>query len=120
MKIDRYDDIWSSYFAEKIIKHLGDFVTFGQPLVRQDRNPHDYLRDLTGELPGMLLTNKLIRTLEGIEHSENSYFDCYRELIEKMKAEICKSTTYTYPEKAYFLKLTDGMSVWCDVVEQIL
>ena len=120
MKIDRYDDIWSSYFAEKIIKHLGDFVTFGQPLVRQDRNPHDYLRDLTGELPGMILTDKLILTLERIELSENSYFDCYHELIEKLREEICKSATYTYSEKVYFLKLTDGMSVWQNVVEQIL
>lgn len=120
MRIDRYDDIWSSYFAQKIINHLGDLITFGQPLVRQDRNPHDYLRDLTGELPGMLITNKLIQTLERIELSEKSYFSCYGELIERLKAEIYKSTIYTNSEKEYFLKLTDGMSIWHDVVEQIL
>lgn len=120
MRIDRYDDIWSSYFAQKIINHLGDLITFGQPLVRQDRNPHDYLRDLTGELPGMLITNKLIQTLERIELSEKSYFSCYGELIERLKAEIYKCTMYTYSEKEYFIKLTDGMSVWHGVVEQIL
>lgn len=120
MRIDRYDDIWSSYFAQKIINHLGDLITFGQPLVRQDRNPHDYLRDLTGELPGMLITNKLIQTLERIELSEKSYFSCYGELIERLKAEIYKSTIYTNSEKEYFLKFTHGMSVWHDVVDQIL
>lgn len=118
-RIDRYDDIWMSYFAKKIIDHLGDRVAFGRPMVKQDRNPHDYVRDLCRELPGMILTEKLIVTLQELRLTEGSYMRCYPELAEALRHTICDSKDYSYAEKAYFLKLTDGMRVWADVCRQI-
>lgn len=119
-KIDRYDDIWMSYFAKKIIDHLGDFVSFGKPLVRQKRNPHNFIKDLTGELPAMALTDKLIITLGEIKLSSSDYLSCYFELAEKLRQQISKSQEYTDEEKAYFFKLTEGMFTWASVCKQIL
>ncbi|MBV9034799.1 MAG: hypothetical protein JO182_09935, partial [Acidobacteriaceae bacterium] len=39
--IGRYDDIWASYILTQIAEHLGHVIAFGEPLVRQERNPHD-------------------------------------------------------------------------------
>jgi hypothetical protein len=120
LKIGRYDDIWMSYFAKKIIDHLGDFVSFGRPLVRQKRNPHDYIKDLTQELPGMIVTDKLIVTLDEIRLSSSDYLSCYIELAEAIRQQICSSKDYTYEEKAYFLKTTDGMFTWANVCRRML
>jgi len=119
ISIDRYEDIWSSYFAQKIIKHFGDAITFGEPLVRHDRNPHDHMKDLVGELPGILLTEKLIKTLESITLSEISYLECYKELLQALRSSIYKDNGYSRREKAYLLRLTDGMNVWADTVSRI-
>ena len=42
--IGRYDDIWASYVMLIIMEHLGHSVAFGFPLVKQERNPHNYTR----------------------------------------------------------------------------
>lgn len=119
MRIDRYDDIWASYFIKKIADHLGDFIAFGKPCVRQKRNPHNYLYDLSRELPGMLLTEKLILTLQEIELLETTYNECYLELIQKLRKKICNSKCYTYSEKAFISELTDGMTIWLETLRRI-
>src|SRR5207237_64093 len=63
----RYDDIWMSYFAKLAVDRMGDLVTFGRPLVVQERNPHDLLTDLDRELVPMFLTEHLVEILRGIE-----------------------------------------------------
>ena len=42
----RNSDIWTSYFIEKILhSSKKDVVAFGEPLVNQIRNAHDYQKD---------------------------------------------------------------------------
>jgi hypothetical protein len=119
MRLGRYDDIWMSFFAQKIIQHLGGTVTFGRPLMRQDRNPHDFLRDLWQELPGMILTDKIIVTLAELKLRCSDYSDCFLELAESLREAVCRSSEYGYGEKAFFLKMTDQMRVWADACRQL-
>jgi len=119
LRVDRFDDIWMSYFTRKIADHLGDYIQFGRPLLRQSRNPHDFMRDLVWELPGMILTNKLIITLEQLELSSGDYLSCYVELAGRLREAVCEAREYTYEEKGYLLKLTDGMRVWAKACEAL-
>ncbi len=121
INIGRYDDIWQGYFAKKIVDHMGDIISFGRPLVVQKRNPHNYLKDLRQELPGMELTEKLIVTLEKIKLSRNSYLECYYELIENLKQHtINEGEEYSPDEKTFFEKMLKSMSAWADACKKIM
>lgn len=50
--VGRMDDIWMSYIARAIMDRIGYRVCYGEPLVRQERNSHDLLADLKGEMIG--------------------------------------------------------------------
>ncbi len=62
-RIGRLDDIWMSYFIRAIADQRGDVVLYGPPLVAQHRNPHNFVRDLSEELPGYILTEKIVEYL---------------------------------------------------------
>lgn len=62
-RVDRHDDIWASYIAEKILTVHNKIVHVGEPSVRQDRNKHDFISDLQREVYGMERTHKLINEL---------------------------------------------------------
>ena len=48
-QLGRYDDIYASLLTQKIMRTRGLCVHFGQPLVWQERNAHDLLKDLAAE-----------------------------------------------------------------------
>jgi len=50
--VGRMDDIWASYIARAIMDTIDVHVCYGEPLVRQVRNPHNLLADLQGEMIG--------------------------------------------------------------------
>jgi hypothetical protein len=45
-------DVWRSLVAQRTLWLAGRSVAFHPPTARQERNPHDLLRDLADELPG--------------------------------------------------------------------
>jgi Reversibly glycosylated polypeptide len=45
----RYDDIYASLIAQRVMREHDLFVHYGQPFVWQQRNPHDLLKDLKAE-----------------------------------------------------------------------
>lgn len=63
----RYDDIWASYLARKVMDHFGFHVVYGHPFVHQDRNPHNLMTDLKAEMYGMEHTPALVETLRQID-----------------------------------------------------
>lgn len=67
--VGRYDDIWASYLARTVMDRFGYGVYYGYPTVHQDRNEHDLMRDLEGEMHGMRWTPALIEILRSIDLS---------------------------------------------------
>lgn len=65
--LGRYDDIWGSYVARRIMDVFGWTVAYGAPYVRQERNPHDVVRDLEQELYGMRHTDAFVLGLRSLE-----------------------------------------------------
>jgi hypothetical protein len=75
--VGRYDDIWGSYLAQRVMHHLGFEVYFGKPYVNQIRNEHDLLHDLREELYGLEHTEELIAALKSVEFKDGK-----RSIIE--------------------------------------
>ncbi|MEA1925206.1 MAG: hypothetical protein U9M95_04990 [Candidatus Altiarchaeota archaeon] len=118
--LDRYGDIWSGFFAKKVIDQVGDKVTFGYPLTDHRRNIHDLFKDLQNELGGMILTDKLVPIIESIKLREKTYSNAYLELAEQLKEEINCSREFNDGEKDYFHQVTNNMRVWVDVCDKIM
>ncbi|GAA2939797.1 hypothetical protein [Streptomyces enissocaesilis] len=112
--IDRYDDIFMSYFARRLIDHFGDLVCYGPPVVEQRRNDHDLLADLTGEIPGMRLTDGFVDLLRSITLTATTYFDAARELTELLQEAVVELGDDRAPEQAFWLRSLAAVDGWLD------
>lgn len=81
----RMGDIFSGYFAQACAKHLGHSVRVGTPLVTQERNKHDLLKDLSLEFPFYRLLEELLAWLPGIQLDGSTYRDAYESLSHALQ-----------------------------------
>ncbi len=58
----RVSDIMRSFVAQPILNNLGYTLGFTSPLVRQERNPHEYLKDFEAEMPIYLYAQDMVQT----------------------------------------------------------
>ncbi len=117
--IGRYDDIWAAYILKHITNTLGDCITFGAPVVRQERNPHNYWRDLDNERYGHALTMRFVETLASIPLTSKDYQACFAELAKKLPKALEARTDIKDDERAFLKGLTDGMKVWVETFAKL-
>lgn len=115
----RYDDIWMSFFAKKVIDHCGGLVCIGPPHVRQERNPHDYMLDLRKELLPMEMTNRLAELLPQIQLTETTYTGAYQELIEELRIKTAYGNLFDIEERRLIKDMLRGMRLWLEALETI-
>jgi hypothetical protein len=118
--IGRYDDIWASYIAQRVMEATDYHVYFGEPSVIQERNPHDWLKDLENELYGMRHTEAFCEALKqtyiDTGHWEGAT-DARRRLI--VMDNLTRVTTG--PAAALLPQQTrDFMAAWLDDVARVL
>lgn len=77
----RNADIWASYVACRLVGHLGDVISFGYPLVRQLRNPHDLFEDLERELVNIRTADHFVALLRSIPLTKPTYLEALGELL---------------------------------------
>lgn len=65
--VGRYDDIWASFLTRRVMDELGWSARYGHPVVHQERNPHDLVKDLEAELFGMRHNEQVIDILRNAE-----------------------------------------------------
>ncbi len=85
--VGRFDDIWASYLARRVMDAFGYVAVYGGPFVRQDRNEHNLLADLRAELHGYEYTEQLCELLRSIDlHDANDIVEamrlCFAELVK--------------------------------------
>lgn len=117
-KVGRYDDIWGSYVVKRIADHLDDRIVFGKPLVKQERNPHNYWRDLDAERYGHSLTLAFVEALSSIELRGTTYQKCYEELSEALPDNLL-SGIFKEDEVEFLKGYFEGMKIWRDTFSKI-
>lgn len=101
--VGRYDDIWASYVAQRVMAETGHLVHFGPPLVWQDRNPHNLWQNLRDEILGMEVGTRFADDLEAVDIQGLSVVEALRTLHERI-------ATWDYvPDDVSRLGLA-----WCD------
>jgi hypothetical protein len=111
--IGRYDDIWAAYVVCRIAEHLGHRVAFGQPVVKQERNPHNYWKDLDQEREPMQLTDVFCRALRGIGLSGRDYGACLQDVAQGLDQWLAEGAEGLSEEAALPIRrLVTGLQVW--------
>lgn len=83
--VGRYDDIWGSYIAQRVMMETDYHVRFGPPFVHQDRNPQDVFKNLADELYGMKNTEDFVAQLCAIEVPQGSVLEGLRAVLTGLK-----------------------------------
>jgi hypothetical protein len=66
--VGRYDDIFASAVAQRVMRQMDLRVHYGQPFIYQQRNEHNLITDLKNEMLGMERMAHLATLLDHIEH----------------------------------------------------
>jgi hypothetical protein len=83
--LDRYDDIWGSYVAQRVLEEQDYAVHFGRPFVWQQRNPHNLVKDLASELHGARHTDRFVDDLATASTRGSDPVSQLRSLFEAMR-----------------------------------
>lgn len=105
----RYDDILSGYFQRSIMDNFDLSVTYGIPLMKQDRNPHNIFDDMSKEILGGKCADEICKYLQDFKYSGSSIADCYSELVDQTIKDIDQ-----FPSKDFLLKILEGMKIWSE------
>jgi hypothetical protein len=116
---DRYGDIWAGFFCKKVIDHLGDRITFGNPACDHRRNVHRLLQDLEVEMWSVVLTDQLADHLARWKLTGKTYSEAYLELADHLERAEWKHKNHAAGMKAFFGHMARSMRVWVEVCRQI-
>jgi len=83
-EIGRYDDIWASYITERVIAGTDYCVHYGCPLVYQERNPQNLLRNLKDEIFGMEHTQHFITDLRAAKLTNPTVIGKLAQLYDQL------------------------------------
>jgi hypothetical protein len=82
--VGRYDDIWASYVAQRLMRETDYHVHFGRPCVWQERNPQNLWKNLKDELYGMEYTARFCEDLLKANLGDGSVVMKLRQLYEHL------------------------------------
>jgi len=83
----RVSDIWRSYWAQRLLWEIGGVLTFLPPMVYQERNVHNYLKDFEDEIMLYEQTGRLIKFLLKWKPKSEKIEEMMKELTKEMGKE---------------------------------
>ena len=121
LNIDRFGDILSGYLTQKVIKHLGQGIRVGTPIVDHRRTPHNLFKDLYHELAGIVLIEEFIPWLIDLRLSGTTALDAYASLSDEIAAAADRFTGFIWDDGGReFLRETSRlMQTWLRIVRCI-
>lgn len=73
----RHDDIMASLFCHRIMREFGYVAHYGLPMVFQQRNEHNLVKDMRAEIDGYETVEKLSKVLDSTQlRGQNVIDDC--------------------------------------------
>jgi hypothetical protein len=120
--IDRYGDIFSGYFAQACVKHVGGAVRVGTPVAEHRRNSHDYMRDAAQEIACMQMLEDVLPWLHGVRLEGRDVSEAYQSLSYALDdaVEGFRGRIWTDPARAYFHSTAHAMREWVRVCRTII
>ena len=120
--IDRYGDIFSGYFCQACVRHLGDRIRVGTPVADHRRNSHNYLRDAACEMGCIWMLDDLADWLTGLRLQGTTYHETYLSLAAALDdvAERSKGQIWTEATRQYVHHMTACMRRWTSVCQRWL
>jgi len=117
--IGRYDDIIPSYFVKRIADHLMDYLSFGMPLVRQERNAHDLWVDADKERVGYQLVDRIVEWLYEIDLKGRDYRSCMEELLPEFREKSLGAKGLSAEQTQFLAMIDQNYRAWLAVIDQI-
>ncbi len=121
LKIDRFGDILSGYFAQKCAKHLGDAIRLGSPVAEHRRTPHNLLKDLYHELAGIVLIEELLPWLQELKLTGSSYVETYAALSDAIASSASRFNGFVWDEggRDFLAQIAQAMQIWLRTVSKL-
>jgi len=112
--IDRYGDILSGYLCQACVRHMGDRIRVGTPLVDHRRNSHNYMRDATHEMGCVWLMEDLTAWLKELKLTGSTYHQAYLSLAAELDEATERFTGFIWNDAArgYLHSLAYCMRTW--------
>jgi hypothetical protein len=107
--VGRYDDIWASYIAERVMMSTEYHCHFGKPFVWQERNAQNLWKNLKDEMFGMEYTERFCSDLIASDIGSGSVID----KLERLYSELSK-LDYLPPV------VHELGSAWCRDIRNVL
>lgn len=121
MPIGRYGDIFSGYFSQACIRHLGHRIRVGTPVTEHRRNSHNYLRDATNELACIWVLEELTEWLQELKINGNTYSEAYTSLSYALEDVVERFSGFIWTDatRGYFHQMAYCMRKWVNVCKLI-
>lgn len=84
INVGRLDDIWMFYIGQRIMRELDKSVLFTGPTVYQERNEHDFVKDLEQEMIGNKYTLDFLKWLDKTQVSGITVLEMYSSIVEQL------------------------------------
>lgn len=112
--VDRYGDIFSGYFALACAKQLGGTARFGTPVADHRRNSHNYMKDVSCELPAIVLLEDLLGWLIDTRLGGSTCLEAYLSLSHQMQdaVERFQGPAWTGASRGFFHQMAHYMRTW--------
>lgn len=120
--IDRYGDIFSGYFSQACMRHLGGALRVGSPVSDHLRNSHNYMSDAVGELACIVVLEDLLQWLTREAKIEGrSYAEAYISLSCALEdaVEVFTGKFWNDASRAFFHTTAYCMRKWAETCRAI-
>lgn len=113
--VGRYDDIWASYVIRRIADARDELVTYGAPVVRQERNPHDYFKDFDAERLGLETNDVFLAALHACPVDARGYAESFAAIAAAFPSQIEESCRAAGQDPARFARVVEGFRLWTGI-----
>jgi hypothetical protein len=117
LSIDRFGDILSGYLTQKVIKHLGQGIRVGTPIVEHRRTPHNLFKDLYHELAGIVLVEEFVPWLIELKLTGSNFPDAYITLADAIAAKSDRFQGFIWDDggRDFLREMSRLMHIWMRV-----
>ena len=120
LTIDRFGDILSGYLTQKVIKHLGQGIRVGSPILDHRRTPHNLFKDLYHELAGIVLIEEFLPWLMDVNLAGKDSITAYESLADNIASSASRYKGFIWDDggRDFLTQTASCMQTWLSVVKR--